>query len=88
MTFSQFDITGRVAVVTGGYGVLGGRLATDLARAGARVAILGRNRDKADALVASLKGEGLEAMTLVADALDVTALTCGASGARVQLGCA
>src|SRR5437868_7145952 len=74
MTVPSFDISERIAVVTGGYGVLGGRLATDLARAGARVAILGRNRDKADALVASLKGEGLAAMTLVADALDPHAL--------------
>jgi NAD(P)-dependent dehydrogenase (short-subunit alcohol dehydrogenase family) len=75
MVSPSFDISGRVAVVTGGYGVLGGRLATDLARAGARVAILGRNREKADALVASLTAEGLEATTLVADALDVAALT-------------
>ena len=71
---SSFDITGRIAVVTGGYGVLGGRLATDLAHAGARVAVLGRNRAKADALVESLRAEGRAAMSLVADAMDPDAL--------------
>src|SRR3954462_5376453 len=75
MTAPSFDIAGRIALVTGGYGVLGGRLATDLARAGARVAILGRSREKADALVSQLNSEGLHAMTLVADALDPAALT-------------
>ena len=36
-----FDVTGKVAVVTGGYSVLGGSIARGLAAAGARVAILG-----------------------------------------------
>jgi NAD(P)-dependent dehydrogenase (short-subunit alcohol dehydrogenase family) len=74
MSGSSFDLTGRVAVITGGYGVLGGSMADGLAAAGARVAILGRRRDAAAGKVAQLVARGGEAMALVADVLDVDAL--------------
>ncbi|HEY8745368.1 MAG TPA: D-mannonate oxidoreductase, partial [Chloroflexota bacterium] len=41
---SLFGLSDRVAVVTGGTGVLGGAMARGLAAAGARVAIMGRRR--------------------------------------------
>jgi len=66
----RFDLTGRVAVVTGGYGVLGGGLANGLADAGVRVAVLGRRREQAEAKAAEIRARGGEAMALVADALD------------------
>lgn len=65
-----FDLTSRVAVVTGGYGVLGGAIASGLAGAGARVAILGRRRDAAEERAESLRRAGSDAMVLVADALN------------------
>ena len=37
-----FSLDGQVAVVTGGTGVLGGAMARGLARAGAKVGVLGR----------------------------------------------
>lgn len=67
---SPFDLTGRVAVITGGYGVLGGAMADGLAAAGARVALLGRRRDAAMEKVVALRANGFDAMPLVADALD------------------
>ncbi len=74
MKNTHFGLSGRVAVVTGGYGVLGGSMATGLAAAGARVAVLGRRRaagaEKADAL----RAEGCDAMALEADVLDGDAL--------------
>lgn len=70
----DFDVTGRVAVVTGGYGVLGGSIARGLAAAGARVAILGRRRDRVEEMVQALTSEGAEATALIADALDADAL--------------
>ena len=73
-----FDLTGRTAVVTGGYGVLGGSMAGALARAGARVAILGRRRDAAEAKVAELKAAGADAIALIADVLDEASLRAAA----------
>lgn len=70
MSAPSYDITGRVAVVTGGYGVLGGSLAAGLAAAGAKVAILGRRREAADAHAAEIRRQGGEAMVLIADVLD------------------
>ena len=70
MNGSAFDLSGRVAVVTGGYGVLGSSMADGLAAAGARVAILGRNRDKAMDRVERLRDRGCESIALVADAMD------------------
>jgi NAD(P)-dependent dehydrogenase (short-subunit alcohol dehydrogenase family) len=67
-------LTGKTAIVTGGYGVLGASISSGLAAAGARVAILGRRRDAADAHVATIREAGGEAMTLVADVLDESAL--------------
>ena len=65
-----FDIRGRVAVITGGYGVLGSAIARGLARAGARVAIVGRRSDAAEREAGVIIHEGGEAMALLADVLD------------------
>jgi NAD(P)-dependent dehydrogenase (short-subunit alcohol dehydrogenase family) len=70
MRLPSFDLAGRVAVVTGGYGVLGGSIASGLAAAKVKVAILGRRRDAAEARAAQIRQEGGEAMVLVADVLD------------------
>jgi NAD(P)-dependent dehydrogenase (short-subunit alcohol dehydrogenase family) len=50
-----FDLTGRVAIVTGGNGGIGLGMAQALARAGCNVSIWGRNEAKNSAAVASLK---------------------------------
>lgn len=70
MTSDAFDLSGRVAVVTGGYGVLGGSMAAGLAAAGVKVAVLGRRRDAAEERAEELRRSGAEAMALVADVLD------------------
>ena len=70
MSGSPFGLAGRVAVVTGGYGVLGGVIAAGLARAGAAVAILGRRRAAAEAKVQEIRAGGGDAIALVADVLD------------------
>ena len=52
-----FDLTGRVAVVTGGNGGIGLGMAKGLAAAGATVVIAARNAEKADAAVAEIGGK-------------------------------
>ena len=54
---TMFDLTGRVAVVTGGNGGIGLGMARGLASAGARILVVGRDAGKNAAAVAEL-GEG------------------------------
>lgn len=67
---TTFDLTGKVAVITGGTGVLGGALAQGLSEAGAKVGILGRRTAKAEALAERLRAAGQEAIALTADVQD------------------
>ena len=52
------DLTGKVAVVTGASGTLCSIFAKALARAGAKVALLGRNMEKLKALADVIEAEG------------------------------
>lgn len=65
-----FSLEGRVAIVTGGTGVLGGAMARGLAQAGAKVGVLGRRQEKAEAAAREIEEEGGEALALPADVLD------------------
>jgi NAD(P)-dependent dehydrogenase (short-subunit alcohol dehydrogenase family) len=65
-----FDLSGKVAVVTGATGVLGGAMARGLAGAGARVGVLGRRRGRAEEVVREISNSGGEATALPADVLD------------------
>jgi NAD(P)-dependent dehydrogenase (short-subunit alcohol dehydrogenase family) len=65
-----FDLSGKVAVVTGATGVLGGAMARGLARAGARVGVLGRRKERAEEVAAEVGNRGGEALALPADVLN------------------
>ena len=70
-----YDLSGRVAVVTGGYGVLGGSMALFLSEQGARVAILGRDAEKGEAKAREIaEATGGQTLFLQADVLDKPAL--------------
>jgi NAD(P)-dependent dehydrogenase (short-subunit alcohol dehydrogenase family) len=60
-----FGLEESVAVVTGGSGALGSAMAAGLAAAGARVAVLGRDPERAEAAAAAVGG-----LALPADVLD------------------
>jgi NAD(P)-dependent dehydrogenase (short-subunit alcohol dehydrogenase family) len=78
----SFSLEGRLAVVTGGYGVLGGTIASGLAAAGARVVILGRRREMADTKAAEIRRTGAFADMAVADVLDDASLRAAADDLR------
>jgi 2-deoxy-D-gluconate 3-dehydrogenase len=52
-----FDLTGKVAIVTGGNGGIGLGMATGLADAGATIVLAGRNESKGYAAAATLPGK-------------------------------
>src|SRR6185436_15543787 len=64
-----FRLDGKVALVTGGYGGIGSAVCRGLAAAGARVAVAGRDADKANACAASIKDAGGQAEAAVFDAM-------------------
>ena len=64
-----FDLTDQVAVVTGATGTLGGAMALGLARAGARLGVLGRRADVAAGRASEIEAAGGQAIPLVADVL-------------------
>lgn len=69
-----FDLTGRVALVTGGNGGIGLGMALGLARAGARVVVAARNAEKSAAAVAALAEAGSDSFALAADVTDETSV--------------
>jgi NAD(P)-dependent dehydrogenase (short-subunit alcohol dehydrogenase family) len=69
----MYDFTGRTVVVTGGTGVLGQAMVRALVGCGANVALVARNREKAEPQVAALEGRG-RAAVFTADVLDAGAL--------------
>ena len=70
----EFDLTGRVAVVTGGNGGIGLGMARSLAAAGASVAIWGRNPDKNREAAAELSGSGGTVESFACDVTDRAAI--------------
>ena len=67
MASGLFDLSGKVAVVTGGNGGIGLGMARGLADAGARIAIVGRNEAKSAAAVTELQQRGAKAISITAD---------------------
>ena len=65
-----FSLAGKVAVVTGGTGVLGSEMARSLAQSGARVAVLGRREEKANRVAQEIEVAGGQSLPLPADVLD------------------
>lgn len=70
MTIQElFNLVDKTAVVIGGTGALGGGMAEALAAAGAKVAVVGRNLERGEARVKSIRDKLGTAVFVSADAL-------------------
>jgi 2-dehydro-3-deoxy-D-gluconate 5-dehydrogenase len=85
-TPALFDLTGRVAVVTGGNGGIGRGIALGLAGAGAAVAVLGRKEEKNQRVLAELKAIGVPALALQVDVTNRTSLEPALAQVESELG--
>ncbi len=69
-----FDLQGKVAFLPGGYGGIGEAIAWGLVIKGAKVAVSGRSREKAEKLAERLNAEGHQAIGIEGDAQSVEAI--------------
>ena len=70
----MFEIAGKVAVITGGGGVLGGSIARSFVKAGVKVALLDIRKENVDSRVEELKELGGDVLGVVSDVLDLDML--------------
>jgi 2-dehydro-3-deoxy-D-gluconate 5-dehydrogenase len=85
-TPALFDLTGRVAVVTGGNGGIGRGVALGLAEAGAAVAVWGRNDEKNQRVLSELKAMGVRSMALMVDMTNRAGLEPAVNKVEGELG--
>jgi NAD(P)-dependent dehydrogenase (short-subunit alcohol dehydrogenase family) len=85
-TPALFDLTGRVAIVTGGNGGIGRGIALGLAETGAAVAIFGRNEEKNRRVLAELKTIGVPSIAVKVDVTDRAALEPALNRVESELG--
>ncbi|MDB5097602.1 MAG: short-chain dehydrogenase/reductase [Cyanobacteria bacterium RYN_339] len=68
------NLDGKIALVTGASRGIGHEIARGLARAGARVLMVGRDPERLEAARAGLAGEGLDVLAFAADVADAAAV--------------
>jgi 2-deoxy-D-gluconate 3-dehydrogenase len=85
-TPALFDLTGRVAVVTGGNGGIGRGIALGLAEAGAAVAVFGRNDEKNQRVLSELKAIGVSSIAVMVDVTNRAGLEPALNKVESELG--
>lgn len=71
---NKFDLTGKVALVTGASGGLGAHFAETLGRAGAKVVVTGRNVEALHTLVTRLEAAGVQAKAIAGNVTDQSSI--------------
>ena len=82
----MFDLNGKTALVVGGYGGIGGAIAEGMATRGARLAIAGRDGEKAVAFARDLPATDKPAIGLAMDGADVADINRGVDETADSLG--
>lgn len=86
MISDLFNLTGKIALITGGTHGIGLAIGKELGQAGARVCVNGRSEEKLAACVAEYRSAGVEVFTLVFDVTDEQAVDQGISKIEQELG--
>lgn len=86
MTYKPFDLTGKVALVTGGNGGIGFGMVEAMAQAGADIVIWGSNPKKNADAEAKLAPLGVRVLTQVVDVSDEHAVAAGMVEAVAKMG--
>lgn len=86
MSFKPFDLSGKVALVTGGNGGIGLGMAEGLAQAGAKVVVWGLNPEKNEKAEAKLKSYGGDVLVQRVDVADEQAVVKGVAEALGSMG--
>jgi 2-deoxy-D-gluconate 3-dehydrogenase len=81
-----FDLSGKVAIVTGGNGGIGLGMARGLAQAGANIAIAGRNPQKNESARQTLREYGVKCVAIETDVTDESAIANMLSHVTSELG--
>jgi NAD(P)-dependent dehydrogenase (short-subunit alcohol dehydrogenase family) len=83
---ANFDLAGRIALVTGASGGLGRHFADVLARAGAAVAIAARRREQLDRAAHEIVAAGGRAVAVTCDVSDAASVRAAVAAAEAALG--
>jgi NAD(P)-dependent dehydrogenase (short-subunit alcohol dehydrogenase family) len=84
--YSKDLLKGKVAVVTGGGTGIGRVLAEDMARHGAKVAILSRNLERLEASAAEMRGLGLDVRAFPCDVAESDQVRAAAAAVEAAMG--
>ena len=86
MTKSLFDVSGKVALVTGASSGFGAHFANILARYGARVVVAARREDRLEALAGTIAANGGEASAVPLDVTDADSVAAAFDAAERAYG--
>ncbi|EFM11063.1 short-chain dehydrogenase/reductase SDR [Paenibacillus curdlanolyticus YK9] len=84
--YPQFDLTGKVAMITGASKGIGFGLAQALAHAGAKVAVAARDREQLDQLVSEIRADGGDAAAFTLDVRNVKEIDSVINQVRMHFG--